>query len=74
MPDQSTVVAFGDSTTVPREPVSVYPDLLRQHWQERQPPVKVINAGVRDDHTDRARARFAFDGLRDALDPRMIVG
>jgi lysophospholipase L1-like esterase len=66
-----TVVAFGDSTTAPREGVTAYPELLQQRWAKRPLPVQVINAGVRGDHTQRAVARIALDVLAHA--PRVVV-
>ena len=71
MPSQLTVVAFGDSTTAPREGVTVYPDLLQAHWHAHQPRVRVVNAGVRGDHTERALARMALDVL--AHVPQIVV-
>lgn len=68
LPKPLIVVCFGDSTTAPREGVTVYPDLLQQHWQER---VQVVNAGVRGDHTDHALARFAADVLAHA--PNVVL-
>ena len=51
------VVCFGDSTTAPRDGVSVYCD------QIRQPGLQTINRGVRGNTTEAARARFAADVL-----------
>ena len=71
MPKSITVVAFGDSTTAPREGLTVYPDLLQQHWRGRQPPVRVINAGVRGDNSDGALARMTMDVLAHA--PQIVI-
>jgi lysophospholipase L1-like esterase len=71
MPKPPVIVAFGDSTTAEREGVTVYPDLLRKKLAERYPAVKVINAGVRGDHTERARSRFGADVL--AHDPHVVI-
>ena len=71
LPSQLTVVAFGDSTTAPRAGVTVYPDLLQEHWRAHQPPVRVVNAGVRGDHTEGALARMALDVLAHA--PHVVV-
>jgi lysophospholipase L1-like esterase len=58
-----TVIAFGDSTTAPRGEVVTYPELLQRRWQHTEPPVKVINAGVRGDSTDHALMRLESDVL-----------
>jgi lysophospholipase L1-like esterase len=71
MSESLVVVAFGDSTTAPREGVTVYTELLQSHWQERQPPVRVVNAGVQGDDTRRARARFRADVL--ANSPTLVI-
>jgi lysophospholipase L1-like esterase len=65
------VVAFGDSTTAPREGVTVYPELLQRHFSEGHRPMQMINAGVRGDHTERARDRFVADVL--AHEPQIVI-
>jgi lysophospholipase L1-like esterase len=66
-----TIVAFGDSTTAPREGVTTYAELMQQHWDARQGSVRVINAGVRGDHTDLALARYHTDVL--AHNPDVVI-
>lgn len=66
-----TVVAFGDSTTALREGLTVYPDLLQDNWRKRGVDVQVINAGVRGDHSEMARARFERDVL--AHKPDVVI-
>ena len=66
-----TVVAFGDSTTALREGLTVYPDLLQESWRTRGANVEVINAGVRGDHTEMARARFECDVM--AHKPDVVI-
>lgn len=68
---QVVIVAFGDSTTAPREGLTVYPDLLQQEWRDRQQPVNVINSGVRGDHSDHAMARIEDDVL--AHSPDIVI-
>ncbi len=51
------VVAFGDSTTAPREAVRTYPELLA----ERFPRCKFTNAGIPGNTTRMARERFGRD-------------
>jgi lysophospholipase L1-like esterase len=65
------VVAFGDSTTAPRGEVVTYPELLQQRWQHLDPPVRVINAGVRGDNSDHALVRLESDVL--AHKPQTVV-
>jgi lysophospholipase L1-like esterase len=70
MPRRS-VVAFGDSTTALREGITVYADLLQDMWHKRGVDVQVINAGVRGDHSEMARARFERDVL--AHNPDVVI-
>lgn len=58
-----TIVAFGDSTTAPRESLVVYADLLRRELTDRGIEATVINAGVPSNTTADARARFEQDVL-----------
>ena len=62
-----TIVAFGDSTTAPRDSLVVYADILRAELSN----VRVLNAGSGGDSTEMARARFS----RDVLDrkPGVVV-
>jgi lysophospholipase L1-like esterase len=57
------IVAFGDSTTAPRDEdgVVVYETLLAQALAAKRIPVKVINAGKPSNTTSDARARFEKD-------------
>jgi lysophospholipase L1-like esterase len=66
------IVAFGDSTTALRPPLTVYSTLLGERLQrELGVAVEVINAGVRGDTTRRAAARFSTDVL--AKHPRLVI-
>jgi len=66
-----TLVAFGDSTTAPRESLEVYSDLLERQLKAKTPAARVINAGVRGNNTEDASRRFQ----RDVLDhkPDLVV-
>lgn len=61
--DPATIVAFGDSTTAPRGPLHVYPELLEGDLQEAGISARVINAGVPGNTTALARQRFQKDVL-----------
>ena len=71
-----TIVAFGDSTTAPREvegtALRVYADILREALPQRGMPAQVINAGVGGNNTEQARARFETDVLAHAPDIAII--
>lgn len=69
--EETTIVAFGDSTTASRGKLKVYVDIIRQELPERGLPVRVINAGVGGDHTEHARARFEKDVL--SHNPDIVV-
>ena len=58
-----TLVAFGDSTTAPRENLEVYSELLEKQLKARTPAARVINAGVRGNNTEDAARRFQTDVL-----------
>ncbi len=70
-----TIVAFGDSTTAPREvdgqPLVVYADVLRKDLPGKGVDARVINAGVPGNTTDDARKRFQHDVL--AKNPDLVV-
>ena len=66
-----TVVTFGDSTTAPRGPLRVYAQILEEELPQHGHSVRVINAGVGGNSTQRARARFDRDVL--AHDPDVVV-
>lgn len=68
VPAATTIVAFGDSTTAPREGVRVYAEVLAQHFAETGHDVVVINAGVPANTTADAAARFERDVLAEAPD------
>jgi lysophospholipase L1-like esterase len=77
-PDPSepfTLVAFGDSTTAPREvdgkPLRVYANVIQEDLVRRGVHGTVINAGVGGNNTDQARARFETDVL--AHDPDLVI-
>ena len=63
LPPQNIVVAFGDSTTAPRDGIKVYAELLPSVLAEAGIPATIINAGVPGDSTDMARQRFQSDVL-----------
>jgi len=58
-----TLVAFGDSTTAPREGLQVYSELLEKQLRAKHPAARVINAGVRGNNTEDATRRFQKDVL-----------
>src|SRR5690606_6751766 len=75
-PTPLTVVAFGDSTTAPRDlgggkALVVYADLLRERLPAAGQPATVVNAGVGGNSTTDARARFERDVL--AHDPDLAI-
>ncbi|MBI1299973.1 hypothetical protein GC175_34040 [bacterium] len=65
------VVAFGDSTTAPRENLVTYADLLRAELPAHGVDVSVINAGVRGNTSEDGRLRFAADVL--AHRPSVVI-
>lgn len=71
-----TVLAFGDSTTAPREvegaSLTVYADILREELPAGDAGFTVINAGVRGNTTADAAERFAKDVLSHAADVVII--
>lgn len=69
--DPLKIVAFGDSTTVPRGALVVYAKLLQDELPARGLPVVVINAGVGGNSTEAARARFEKDVL--SRDPGLVI-
>jgi lysophospholipase L1-like esterase len=58
-----TVVAFGDSTTAPREGLEVYSELLEKQLKAKNPAAQVINTGIRGNNTEDAARRFQKDVL-----------
>ena len=62
------VVAFGDSTTARRAGVE---QVYEQRLAKLLPQLRIVNAGVPGDTTERARARFARDVL--AHSPRLVI-
>jgi lysophospholipase L1-like esterase len=68
---QMAVVAFGDSTTAPRENVVVYATLLEKALAAKGIPAKVINAGVGGNTTVRGRARFEKDVV--SHNPNLVI-
>ena len=65
------IVAFGDSTTAPRDRVPVYAELLQKELRARGVDARAINAGAPGATTETARARFPKDVL--AHDPDLVV-
>lgn len=62
-PAPRRIVALGDSTTAARAGVTVYADRLQARFDGAGLPVTVVNAGVRGDHSEGARARFSTEVL-----------
>jgi lysophospholipase L1-like esterase len=56
-----TVVAFGDSTTAPRDTIQVFAERLEGKVGYGERKIHVINAGVPANTTRQARARFLTD-------------
>ena len=54
----TTIVTFGDSTTAPRGPLTVYADLLRQELPQYGIAANVINSGVGGNSTADGRTRW----------------
>ena len=70
--ESNCIVTFGDSTTAARPGLAaVYSELLQDGLADRGTPARVINAGVRGNHTEHARARFEADVL--ARNPDTVV-
>lgn len=65
------IVAFGDSTTAPREGVRTYTQLVEAGLRDDGVSAEVINAGVPGDTTEDARARFDADVV--TLAPDCVV-
>lgn len=57
------IVAFGDSTTAPRDTLVVYAERLAQDLTAHEIEAEIINAGVPSNTTDDARKRFQTDVL-----------
>jgi lysophospholipase L1-like esterase len=67
-----TIVAFGDSTTAPREGLErPYAQVLADELPRRGVPVTVINAGVPGNNTSQALARLDADVL--ARTPDLVI-
>ena len=70
-----TIVAFGDSTTAPREvegkPLTVYADILQKELPSRGMKVNVVNAGTRGDTTADAAKRLTTDVL--SHEPDVVI-
>jgi lysophospholipase L1-like esterase len=58
---RTTVVAFGDSTTAPRESIVVFAERLEGKLGIGDRPIHVINAGVPGNTTRQGRDRFLTD-------------
>lgn len=69
---EAVIVAFGDSTTAPRENVVVYATLLEEALATKGIAAKVVNAGVGGNTTADARARFERDVLAHKPDLAII--
>ncbi len=75
VPKTTIIVAFGDSTTAPRQvdgqALTVWPGVLQQRLIDRGIPAAVINAGASGHTTADARDRFERDIV--ALDPDLVI-
>ena len=69
--EETTIVAFGDSTTATRGPLKIYAKVLEQELPARGLAVRVINAGIGGHNTNNARARFQKDVL--AHEPDVVI-
>ena len=67
----SLIIAFGDSTTAPREGVRTYSQILADELQIGGVPVRIINAGILGNTTRDARQRFVRDVL--AHKPDIVI-
>ncbi len=75
VPKTTIIVAFGDSTTAPRQvegqALAVWPGVLQQDLIDRGISAAVINTGVGGHTTADARDRFERDIV--ALDPDLVI-
>lgn len=72
LPAEPIIVAFGDSTTALRPPLSVYTELLAPRLAaELGVAVKMVNAGVPGNTTEHARQRLEADVL--AKRPDLVI-
>jgi len=69
---ETTIVAFGDSTTATRGQLNIYAKRLAAAATLRPFELKIINAGVGGNHTSLARKRFDRDVLRHQADVVII--
>jgi len=60
-PEPLRIVAFGDSTTAPREALVIYAERLAHDLPARGIDVEVANAGIPSNTTEDARKRFQVD-------------
>ncbi len=67
----TTIVAFGDSTTASRGTLKIYADILRAELPGHGVKAEVINAGVGGHNTDHAMARFEKDVI--ANNPDIVI-
>lgn len=65
------LVAFGDSTTAPRDNVVVYATLLEKALADKGISAKVVNAGIGGNTTTDGRKRFEKDVL--ARKPNLVI-
>lgn len=57
------IVVFGDSTTAPRDGITVYSEIIESQCLERRIDAVVLNAGVPSNTTNDAKKRFEHDIL-----------
>jgi len=69
--DRAKIVAFGDSTTAPRDDIPVYAELLQRELGPQGLDALVVNAGVGGNTTAMARDRFQADVLREK--PQLVI-
>jgi lysophospholipase L1-like esterase len=65
------VIAFGDSTTAPRQDVVTYSVLLQSYFTSHRVAARVLNSGVPGDTTAHAVKRFDRDVLQQ--NPQLVL-
>ncbi|MDO9541096.1 MAG: SGNH/GDSL hydrolase family protein [Kiritimatiellia bacterium] len=66
-----SIVAFGDSTTAPRDALKIYSQVLQDNLRIKSGNIQVINAGVGGNTTADARKRFETDVLSHS--PNLVI-
>jgi lysophospholipase L1-like esterase len=65
------IIAFGDSTTAPRDGITVYSKIIESQCLESRIDAVVLNAGVPSNTTNDAQKRFEHDVL--AFNPDITI-